>query len=154
MNAWHAFAIAFALAIKLPFGLTPAAIKTIMTPLKGHPAAMPAGTVPFEGCVPAMGYHYARPQDVPFGPFYGYYHGKAVFTEVMIEKRDFERGHSWSELLKPLPDYAIDHIDIWFEPFGHPGYRIPHYDVHAWYVPHNVHMKFCGNVSGKRPPYL
>jgi len=149
-------ALAFALlvAVTLPFGLTPAAIQKIMTPLKGHPAAMPADTVPFEGCVPAMGYHYARAQDVPFGPFYGYYNGKAVFTEVMVAKSSFDQGRSFDDLLKPLPGYAIDHVDVWFEPFGHPGYRVPHYDIHAWYVPHAVHMKFCGNASGKRPPYL
>jgi hypothetical protein len=142
------------LAVKLPFGLTPEIIKMIMTPLKGHPAAMPADTVPFEGCVPAMGYHYAKPKDFPFGPFYGYYNGKAVFTEVMIDKRSFEQGKSWNDLLKPLPGYAIDHVDIWFEPYGHPGYRLAHYDLHAWYVPHRVHMRFCGNATGKRPAYL
>jgi len=142
------------LAMKLPFGLTPEAIKTVMTPLKGHPAAMPPDTVPFEGCVPSMGYHYAKPGDAPFGPFYGYYNGRAVFTEVMVDKNVFLHGKSWDDLLKPLPGYAIDHVDIWYERFGHPGYRHPHYDIHAWYVPHRVHMKFCGNTSGKRPPYL
>ena len=142
------------LAVKLPFGLTPEIIKMIMTPLKGHPAAMPADTVPFEGCVPAMGYHYAKPEDFSFGPFYGYYNGKAVFTEVMIDKRSFEQEKSWDDLLKPLPGYSIDHVDIWYEPYGHPGYQLAHYDLHAWYVPHRVHMRFCGNTSGKRPPYL
>ena len=141
-------------AIKLPFGLTPEAIKSIMTPLKIQPSAMPADTVPFEGCIPAMGYHYARAKDAPFGPFYGYYNGRAVFTEVMIAKAALLRGTSWDDLLKPLPGYHIDHVDVWYEPFGHPGYRTPHYDIHAWYVPHTVHMKFCGNASGKRPAYV
>ena len=142
------------LAIKLPFGLTPASIKTMMTPLAKHPSAMPAGTVPVQGCVPSMGYHYAFPKDLPMGPIYGYYNGKAVFTELMVEKSFFLQGKSLDNALKPLPGYAIDHIDIWYEPFGHPGYRVPHYDIHAWYVPHAVHMRFCGNVSGKRPPFL
>ena len=79
------------LAMKLPFGLTPASIKTMMTPLKNHPSAMPAGTVPVQGCVPSMGYHYALPKDLPMGPIYGYYNGKAVFTELMIEKSFFCR---------------------------------------------------------------
>lgn len=142
------------LAMKLPFGLTPASIKTMMTPLTKHPAAMPAGTVPVQGCVPSMGYHYALPKDLPMGPIYGYYNGKAVFTELMVEKSFFLQGKSLDDVLKPLPGYTIDHIDIWYEPFGHPGYRTPHYDIHAWYVPHSAHMKFCGNTSGKRPPYL
>ena len=142
------------LAMKLPFGLTPEKIKTMMTPLKSHPSAMPAGTVPLQGCVPSMGYHYALPQDIPMGPIYGYYNGEAVFTEIMLEKTFFQQGKSLDDVLKPLPGYAIDHIDIWYEPFGHPGYRVPHYDIHAWYVSHRAHMTFCGNTSGKRPPYL
>jgi len=141
-------------AMKLPPGMTPAILKMMMAPLKGHPAAMPAGTVPFLGCIPTMGYHYANPKDWPFGPIYGYYNGKATFTEVMVDKSFFAQGKSWDELLKPLPGYKIDHVDIWYESHGHPGYTIPHYDVHAWYIPHGAHMTFCGNTSGKRPAFL
>ncbi len=141
-------------AMKLPPGLTPAIIQMMMTLPKGHPAAMPAGTVPVSGCIPTMGYHYAKPKDFPFGPVYGYYNGKATFTEVMVDKGQFEKGKSWDELLQPLPGYKIDHVDIWYESHGHPGYTIPHYDLHAWYIPHSAHMTFCGNKSGKRPAFL
>jgi len=30
---------------------------------------------------------------------------------------------------------------------------IPHYDIHAWYVPHKEHMYIC-NPSGKKPPWI
>lgn len=140
--------------MKLPNGLTPSILKMMMTPLKGHPAAMPAGTVAYDGCIPAMGYHYADPKNWPLGPVYGYYNGKAVFTEAMIDQRDFDRGRNFDELLKPLPGYHIDHVDIWFERFGHPGYTIPHYDIHAWYIPRSQYMYFCGNKSGKKPAFL
>ena len=139
---------------QLPPGLTPAIMKMMMTLPKGHPASMPAGTVPFSGCIPTMGYHYAKPGNFPFGPIYGYYNGKATFTEIMVNKSFFDQGKSWDEVLKPLPGYKIDHVDIWYESHGHPGYAIPHYDIHAWYIPHSAHMTFCGNTGGKRPAFL
>jgi hypothetical protein len=141
-------------AMKLPPGMTPAIFKMMMTPLKGHPAAMPAGTVPLDGCIPTMGYHYANPKNWPLGPVYGYYNGKAIFTEAMIDQRSFARGRSWDEILKPLPGYKIDHVDVWYEAHGHPGYTIPHYDIHAWYIPRSQYMYFCGNKSGKKPSFL
>jgi hypothetical protein len=139
---------------KMPPGLTPAIIKMMMTLPKGHPSTMPPGTVPVSGCIPTMGYHYAKPGNFPGGPIYGYYNGKATFTEVMVDKKQFDKGGNWDEILRPLPGYKIDHVDIWFESHGHPGYTIPHYDIHAWYIPHAQHMTFCGNTSGKRPAYL
>ena len=140
--------------MKLPPGLTPAIMKMMNTPLKTRPAAMPADTVPFGGCIPTMGYHYANPKNFPLGPIYGYYNGKATFTEAMIDQKYFAQGKSWDELLKPLPGYKIDHVDIWYESHGHPGYTIPHYDIHAWYIPRSQYMYFCGNKSGKRPAFL
>lgn len=141
-------------AQKLPPGLTPAILKMMMTLPKGHPAVMPAGTVPVSGCIPTMGYHYAKTKDFPFGPIYGYYNGKPTFTEIMVAKDLFDKGSNWDQVLKPLPGYKIDHVDFWFESHGHPGYPIPHYDIHAWYIPHSAHMTFCGNTSGKRPAFL
>lgn len=138
----------------LPPGVTPQEMQFYMTPLKAHPPAMPAGTVGFAGCIPTMGYHYSKPQDWPMGPVYGYYNGKAIFTEAMIDKRAFEKGVDFNGLLKPLPGYKIDHVDVWYEAHGHPGYTIPHYDVHAWYIPASQYMFFCGNKSGKKPGWI
>jgi hypothetical protein len=140
--------------MKMPPGMTPAIMKMMMTPGQPHPAGLPAGVVPVMGCIPSMGYHYAKAKDQPFGPFYGYYNGKPVFTEIMVSGTQFAKGGSWNEQLKPLPGYAINHVDIWWEPHGHPGYLVPHYDIHAWYVPHAEHMKYCGNTSGKKPAFL
>ncbi len=139
---------------KLPPGMTPAILKMMMTPGPPNPAGLPAGLKSFSGCIPTMGYHYARPQDFPFGPIYGWYKGKPIFTEVMIDSKMFGGGKSFDEVLKPLPGYHIDHVDIWYEAHGHPGFTIPHYDVHAWYVPKSEHMYYCGNTSGKRPAFL
>jgi hypothetical protein len=138
----------------LPPGMTPAVYKMVMTPGQPHPPGLPAGVVPVAGCIPTMGFHYAAPGKLPFGPIYGWYDGKPIFTEIMVAKTSFENGMSWNEQLQPLPGYTIDHVDFWYEAHGHPGYTVPHYDIHAWYVKHDVHMYYCGNTSGKKPIWL
>lgn len=138
----------------MPPGMTPELMKMMNTPGPKHPAGVPAGNEPWGGCIPTMGFHYVKAANAPFGPIYGWYKGKLTFTEIMISKKDFDAGKSWDQQLIPLPGYKIDHVDIWFEKNGHPGYGIPHYDIHAWYVPHAEHMAYCGNTSGKRPPFM
>ncbi len=49
----------------------------------------------------------------------------------MIPKTAFAADINLDGVLKPLPGYTIDHVDIWFEPHGHPGMPIPHYDIHG-----------------------
>ncbi|MBI2450362.1 MAG: hypothetical protein HYV47_02375 [Candidatus Nealsonbacteria bacterium] len=39
-----------------------------------------------------------------------------------------------SELLFPLFYFKYASADIRFLPKGHPGYEIPHYDLHTWFV--------------------
>lgn len=112
---------------------------------KVRPAGLPAGVMMISPCVATMGEHWASPKNLPFGPIYGTYQGKVVFTEVMIDKKDFAKGMGWSNVLRPLPGHAIDHVEIWYEPNGHEGYPVPHYDLHAFYVPHAVNMAFCPN---------
>jgi hypothetical protein len=138
----------------MPPGMTPKIMKMMMTPGPAHPAGLPKSVVPFMGCIPAMGYHYIKPGSTASGPYYGYYAGKPTFTEIMLSKTAFANGESWDDALKPLPGYKIDHVDIWWEPHGHPGYLVPHYDIHAWYVPHAEHMTYCGNTSGKKPAFV
>jgi len=137
-----------------PPGMTAAVWKMINTPGPKNPAGIPPDATSFLGCIPTMGYHYVNPKNAPFGPIYGWYNGKPTFTEIMVAKSDFEQGKSWNEQLKPLKGYSIDHVDIWFEPHGHPGYTAPHYDIHAWYIPHSEHMTMCGNTSGQKPAWL
>lgn len=138
---------------KPPPGMTPALLQMMTKPGPAHPDGLPKDVVPVAGCIPSMAYHYARPKDWPMGPIYGWYEGKPVFTEVMPSKAQFEAGFDVNNI-KPLSGYTIDHIDIWYEPHGHPGMAVPHYDIHAWYVPHSEHMTFCGNKSGKRPAFI
>ena len=80
----------------LPPGLTPQLMKMMMTLPKGPvPAIMPPGTQAVSGCIPTMGYHYAKPKDWPFGPIYGFYNGKPTFTEGMVDQKMFASGKNW-----------------------------------------------------------
>ena len=110
---------------------------------KVRPAGMPADALLVSPCVRGIGEHWANPKNLPLGPIYGTYQGKPVFTEIMIDKKAFAAGKSYVDMLKPLPGYKIDHVDVEFVPYGHAGYPIPHYDLHAYYVAHAVHEAFC-----------
>ena len=95
---------------------------------------LPKGTVKVSGVVPGMGEHWANPKDLPLGPIYCVYKDKVVCLEFMISQADFAAGKSWPELsgLKNLP--PINHVNIGFEPKGHEGYEIPHYDMHIYFA--------------------
>jgi hypothetical protein len=108
---------------------------------KTRPAGIPAGYLMVSPCVPSMGEHWANPRDLQ-APIYGSYHGKVVFSEIMVPKAQFEKGFSY-ENLHALPGHTIDHVDIDYEPHGHPGMTIPHYDIHAYYVAHAAHTAYC-----------
>lgn len=99
--------------------------------------ALPAGVVKVSPYVPGMGEHWANPANLPFGPIYCVVDGHVTCMEYMISQKDFAEGVSHNKLVpwfdgKRQP--AIDHVDIGFEPNGHPGYEIPHYDIHMYFL--------------------
>ena len=114
------------------------------------PKPIPANYIAVSPCVPGMGVHYVDVKRFPDpnSPIYGTYQGKPVFTEIMLIPKDLAAGKSWTNTLKPLPGYKIDHVDIEYEPHGHPGMTFAHYDVHAYYVSHATHVKFCPGAPG------
>lgn len=97
--------------------------------------ALPEGVVQVSPLVPRMGEHWANPADLPLGPIYCVHEGKVVCLEFMIAQEDFTAGKSWPELAgtKGLP--PVDHTHIGFEPQGHEGYEVPHYDIHMYFLP-------------------
>lgn len=105
---------------------------------------MPAGTVQVSPVVPGMGEHWAEPADLPFGPIYGKFGDKLVFIEWMISQDDFEAGKSWTGLWSKNGEEMppVDHIDIEFQPTGHEGFEVPHYDIHVYFVSHEEHMAY------------
>jgi hypothetical protein len=111
---------------------------------KVHPAGIPADAVRVSPCVAAMGEHWANLNDLPLGPIYGVWEGKPVFTEIMVSVKQLEDGFSYADI-HALPGYTIDHIDFKYEPHGHAGFPVPHYDLHAYYVSTAVQATICPN---------
>lgn len=115
---------------------------------KVRPAGIPAHYVMVTPCIAHMGEHWADPSKPLDGTaIYGTMNGKPVFTEIMLTPKDIAAGKSFDEMLVPLPGYKIDHVDMDFMPHGHAGMPFAHYDIHAYYVPHSVHMAFCPNAT-------
>ena len=141
------------LAVAAAFVCASAAYAAAAPQPPAHVPGMP-NVIRVSDCIPTMGYHYADPKTLPFGPIYGWYDGKWVFTEIMPSPYQLSTAHqSFDDALKPLPGYAINHVDFWYEKNGHPGYWAAHYDIHAYYVPHMEHMYWCGNKSGLRQEF-
>lgn len=132
------------LAATLPIGLAMGAANTayagsLKAELSQLPRtqALPAGVVQVSPYVPGMGEHWANPANLPFGPIYCVVDGRITCMEYMISQKDFAEGVSHNKLApwfdgKRQP--AINHIDIGFEPNGHHGYEIPHYDIHMYFL--------------------
>jgi hypothetical protein len=108
------------------------------------PAGIPAGYVKLSPCIAAMGEHWGDPHTLPTGPIYGVYDGKPVFVEIMIGVDQLQKGFSYDNL-RPLPGYAIDHVDFQYEPHGHAGFPFPHYDLHAYFISAAEQKRICPN---------
>ncbi|HLY03372.1 MAG TPA: hypothetical protein VKR56_12880 [Candidatus Cybelea sp.] len=129
----HSLAAAFAVAL---IGLAAPASADQGMALPPQPKVRPAG-IPVEytmvsPCIAGMGEHWMNLRD-PSSPIYGSYQGKAIFTEIMVPLTQLQSGVSYANL-RAVPGYTIDHIDFKFEPQGHPGMPVPHYDLHAYYL--------------------
>lgn len=111
---------------------------TVAHEMKG----MPQGAVKLSGIVPMMGEHWANPKDMPTGPIFGRMHDKTVFIEYMLTQEDMKLGKSWTELPVPSGYGPINHMDIEFQPEGHEGFTVPHYDIHMYLVSHGEHMGY------------
>ncbi len=130
----------------VPFVVLAAAVAAVPSWLppqpRVHPTGIPKTAVLISPCIATMGEHWATLRDLPNGPIYGVWQGKPVFTEIMVSVKQLEHGFSWANI-RPLPGYRIDHVDFEFEPHGHEGYPVPHYDVHMYYVSYAQQMKIC-----------
>lgn len=111
---------------------------------KVRPAGIPADAVLVSPCIQTMGEHWVALKNLPTGPIYGVYNGKPVFSEIMVSVDQLKKGFSWGNL-RPLPGYSIDHVDFAYEPNGHEGFPVPHYDLHAYYVSAAEEAKICPN---------
>jgi hypothetical protein len=137
-------AVAFAFAATLVRGAAAPSGPMLPPQPATHPAGIPADAVLLSPCIATMGEHWASPKDLPLGPIYGVWQGKPVFTEIMISVKQLQQGFSYADI-HALPGYTIDHIDFKYEPNGHPGFPVPHYDLHAYYVTPAVQATICPN---------
>jgi len=138
-----AFSVALVLAVA---GASPPARagQSLPPQPRVHPAGIPSDAVMFSPCVATMGEHWAALRNWPLGPIYGTYRGKPVFTEIMVSQKQMQRGFSYDNI-RALPGYHIDHVNVEFEPHGHPGFPVPHYDIHAYYVSAAQEANICPN---------
>lgn len=109
---------------------------------KLHPAGVPNNALLVSPCIQNMGEHWAALKDLPTGPIYGVYKGKPVFSEIMVTVEQLQKGFSY-ENIRALPGYHIDHVNVNYEPKGHEGLPVPHYDVHAYYISAEEQSKIC-----------
>lgn len=130
------FAVPAAVAASAPAGMQ------LPPQPKVRPAGLPEDAVMVSPCIATMGEHWIALKDAPLGPIYGTYQGKLVFTEIMVTQKQLQQGFSYANI-RALPGYTIDHVDFEFEPKGHEGLPVPHYDVHAYYVSPAEQAKIC-----------
>jgi hypothetical protein len=108
---------------------------------KVRPAGIPAAYVMASPCIPQMGEHWVNPKDLK-APIYGTYKGKVIFSEIMVPLKTLQAGYNYHNLTA-LPGHTINHVALEFEPHGHPGMMIPHYDVHAYYISYAQQQAIC-----------
>lgn len=104
---------------------------------------LPEGVIQVSPAIPGMGEHWADPKTLPLGPIYCVIEGRVTCMEFMISQQDFADGKSF-EKLRPWFDGpnqpAVDHMEFNFEPHGHEGFEVPHYDIHMYFVSPEVRL--------------
>jgi hypothetical protein len=127
-----------ALALALAVGAEP--VRATLDKPSTTPVAWmaPPGVVKVSECVPTMGEHWAKPEDLPMGPIYTVHRGRLISIEYMPAQADFMAGKSWEDLTFQYwgQQLAIEHANIDFQPHGHEGFEVPHYDMHFYLVTH------------------
>lgn len=136
------FVVSFAFATACAIAAAPKGMPQLPPQPKVHPAGIPKDAVMVSPCIATMGEHWAVLKTLPLGPIYGTYNGKPVFSEIMVSVEQLKKGFSYANL-RALPGYHIDHVDFEYEPKGHEGFPVPHYDVHAYYVSAAEQAKIC-----------
>ncbi len=83
--------------------------------------------------VPGLGRLYARPDNLPEGPYLGYDRaGNLANTTYMIPLDRFAGAQSIENL--PATTVPVDHVDLNYNA-GHAGLAEPHYHVVMWHIP-------------------
>lgn len=86
----------------------------------------------FPAFFPGLGVLYAKPADIPVGPYLAFDRNDALMATVyMVSVKDMNDKKSFdlAQFIRPG-----DHGDMYFNP-GHPLVDTPHYHVVIWHVP-------------------
>ena len=143
--------------------------QTVQAPVKKM-VQLPTDAVKISECVPAMGEHWVRPQDIPNGPYYVVDQGKVIGLEYMFKYAELP-GEKVARMTLPqfekymkdnnltlkdsvmANDISFDLIDSeyktvtlsWTAP--HAGFPEPHIDMHAYLLPEDEIANICPNVG-------
>lgn len=81
------------------------------------------------------------PKDWPVGPTVESREGEIISLEFRIARADFDRGFPWSLAVpEELRTLQVDHVDIDLSSGSHSVLRIPHWEIHVYFVPHGEHL--------------
>lgn len=118
---------------------------------------LPTDAVKLSGCVPHMGEHWAKPEDLPNGPMYFVHNGKVIgveymFTPDQIPNEELAKASSpqeavaymqknnltfadtvYPKLTVPLEGHDIKFMGLEWTP-PHAGVVAPHYDLHYYFI--------------------
>jgi len=97
-------------------------------------------------CFDRKGVHFSRPADAinaekPWGgPTYAYWPatGQVTAIEYHIKESELKRARTDPASIANeeynLKGANYDHFTLVFQPNGHSGYAVPHYDIHAYVI--------------------
>lgn len=130
---------------------------------------LPATAVKITECLPHMGDHWVEPANIPLGPYYVTYQGKVLGMEYMINPEEIP-GNTQSRMQLPefekflannnltLGDYMKEfNLSLPLQPLTyrsvhmhwsppHPGFVVPHYDIHFYLVSDEELDAVCPNA--------
>ena len=118
-----------------------------------EPLTVPEDAVKLTECIPFMGEHWARPEDLPSGPIYVVHEEEIVALEYMIFEDRLEGEASRimagpdheSAIPVTMPSFGVDydHMDLGYQPHGHEGMWSPHYDIHFYLISEEEKFQIC-----------
>lgn len=119
---------------------------------------LPEGTIKISDAIPAMGEHWANPRDLPLGPIYLVWQGKVIGVEYMFTLAMMnaapagppsptgEVAYNYQTPDLALPGQKVDHLTLDYMPEGHPGFKVPHYDIHMYFISPADRYKIILNI--------
>lgn len=94
---------------------------------------LPRGVSRLTGVLPTIGERWGDPATMPFGPTYLVYGERVIGWEIHVSRAELDAGRSWPTFVLARTG-NVDHAELHFQPNGHDGFAVPHYDLHAYTI--------------------